>query len=158
MPLNPDELNRTIVSYLGVNEPKTASCLILRKSLLDEEFDNLLSNADSSTASPHENCTLILGWNASLFQGVDDAGKDHSTGPLNVIVEAGVLMLVSLQCWERVLKVLKLNNDTKLFSNPRRDSQPRFTHPGQTSFKAIINSSRNSASSRAEILRVRLPM
>lgn len=54
---------------------------------------------------------MVLCWDTRCLDGVDETGGDDSTSSLDVIVEAGIGVLVSLERWERVLEIFELDND-----------------------------------------------
>tara|TARA_R110002060_G_scaffold74594_1_gene83949 strand:+ start:1582 stop:2154 length:573 start_codon:yes stop_codon:yes gene_type:complete len=99
---------------LCIDKPEATSCLVFSQALFHEVLNDLLSDTHTGTSSTHKDSSLVLGWNTALLQGVDDTGEDNSTGSLNVIVEHGVLVLISLKCRERIFKVLKLHDDTAI--------------------------------------------
>jgi hypothetical protein len=55
---------------------------------------------------------VILAGQPRALHGIDDTTEDNGTCPLNVIVEAGVDVLVPFQCRERILEVLKLDHNS----------------------------------------------
>jgi hypothetical protein len=60
------------ITYFGVYEPEAFSCLVLGQAFLDEVLNNLLSHPNTSAASSHKYSTLILDWNPSALQCVDN--------------------------------------------------------------------------------------
>ena len=148
-----------LIAYLGVYKPKATACLILSQAFLDEILDNLLGYSDTSRSSPHEYRTLSTNRNMRLLKGVDNACQDDSSSTLNIIVEAAVFVLILLESRERVLEVLKLddNSEGSLVSLCLWNMVVS-SYPGQTLLRAIINSSMNSISSFSESFRAFEPM
>jgi hypothetical protein len=99
-------------SYFSVNKPEASSSFVFCQALLDEVLDNLLGNSHARTSSSHEHGTMILNRNICALQCIDDTSQYDGSCSLNIIIEAGVFMLVLLKCWKGILEVLKLNNDT----------------------------------------------
>lgn len=99
---------------LGVDEVEAVAGILLGHALADEEVDNLLGNADTGGAGTEENGTLVLAGETGALDSVDDTAEDDSASTLDVVIEAGVVVLVTLQSGERILEVLELNNNTKL--------------------------------------------
>lgn len=97
---------------LGVNEVETSAGLILGHALTDEEVDNLLGDTDTGGASTEEDGALVLARQTGALDSVDNTAKDDSTSTLDVVVEAGVGIPVTLKCGEGVLEVLELDNNT----------------------------------------------
>lgn len=95
----------------GVDEPETSSSFILGQAFSDEELDNLLGDTNTSTAGTHEHCSLVLGRNTGSFYSVDDSGEYDRAGPLDIVIEAGILVLISLECREGILEVFELDDD-----------------------------------------------
>ena len=98
-------------TYARVHEPKLLAGLVLGETLLYEELDNLLGNTNSGTASTKEDGAVVLEINACVLDGVDEAGKNDGAGALDVVIEASVGVLVTLESREGILEILKLNND-----------------------------------------------
>jgi hypothetical protein len=96
---------------LGVDQPEALASLVLGEALLHEESGELLGNTDTSRAGTEEDSALVLGRNARLLDGVDEAGKNHSASALDVVVEHGVGVLVALERGEGVLEVLVLDDN-----------------------------------------------
>jgi len=109
------ELVATVVGdeTLGVDEPELALGFVFRQTLLDEVFHDLLGYSDAGTASAKEYSTVILGSDTGGLDGVYESTNDDGTSSLDVIVEHGIRVLVSLERGEGVLPVFELNNDTK---------------------------------------------
>jgi hypothetical protein len=108
------ELVATVVGdeTLGVDEPEALSGLVLGEALVHEELDELLGDTDTGRASTEEDGTLVSGGNLGLLDTVDETTEDDSTGTLDVVVEHGVGVLVTLERREGVLEVLVLDDDT----------------------------------------------
>ena len=99
---------------LGVDEVEAVASILLGHALADEEVNNLLGDADTGRAGAEEDGAVVLAGETGTLDGVDDSTEDDGAGTLNVVIEAGVDTLVTLQCGEGILEVLKLNDDTKL--------------------------------------------
>ncbi len=95
----------------GVDQPETSSGFVFREAFTREEFHYLLGDSDAGAACAEEHGTLLFGGEAGSFDGVDDAGEDDGAGALDVVVEAGVLVLVTLECREWILEVLELDDN-----------------------------------------------
>lgn len=83
-------------AYLGVNEPEAVSSLLFRQAFLYEILNNLLGNTNTSRSSTHKYSTLVLDLNAGFLQTIDNSGQDNGASALNVIIEAGILVLILL--------------------------------------------------------------
>lgn len=103
----------TVVSNkaLRIDEPESLFGFLLGKTLFHEEFSELLGDTDTSRASTEEDSTLVLGSDARLLDGIDKTAEDDGSSTLNVIVEHGVGVLVTLEGREGVLPVFVLNDD-----------------------------------------------
>jgi hypothetical protein len=96
----------------GINEPEAASCLIFGQAFLDEELDNLLRDTDTGTTGTEEDGTVVSRVDTSSLDGVNDTSQNNGTSSLDIIVEAGIFILITVQSWERILPVLKLNDNS----------------------------------------------
>ena len=56
---------------------------------------------------------MLLAGESRTLDGIDDSTQDDGTRALDVIVEACVNVAVALQCGERILEVLELNDNTR---------------------------------------------
>lgn len=108
------ELIATVVSdeTLGVNKPDAAASLILGGTVLNEELNDLAGNTNGSRAGTHEDEALVLEGDAASTESTHDTTKNNGTGTLNVIVEHGVGVAITLERREGVLEILKLNDET----------------------------------------------
>jgi hypothetical protein len=102
-------------TYFSINKPEASAGLVFSQTFLDEILNNLLGNPDASTSCAHEYSTVIPDRSSSALQGVDNTSQYDSSSSLNIVIEAGVLMLVLLKCREGILEVLKLNDNTSLY-------------------------------------------
>lgn len=120
------ELVTTISSdkTLSVDQVETRAGLILGHTLADEEVNNLLSNTDTGATSTKEDGALVLARKARALDSVDDTTEDDSASTLDVIVEAGVVVTVTLQSREGVLEVLELDHNTAT----RKQQSSRVDH------------------------------
>ena len=148
----------------GVHKVEARTGLILGHAFAHEELHDLLGHSNTGTPRAQEDGALILARDSGTLNCIDHPSEDDSAGALDVIIEAGVCMSVTLQCGEWILEILKLNDDPDS-DNPlaehalehegkkkKKKKDPRSTYPGQRSVKAIISSSMNSRSSSGEIL------
>jgi hypothetical protein len=100
---------------LGVDEVEAVAGLILGHAFAHEELDDLTSNTDTSTAGTEKDSAVLLAGETGALDSVDDTAKDDSASTLDVIVEAGVQITITLKSGERVLEILKLDDDTRSF-------------------------------------------
>ena len=101
---------------VGVKKPELLARLVFGKAFLDEELDNLLRHADTCTSGTQEYGTMIFEWNARFLDGLDEAAKNNSTSPLDVVVEHCIRISVPLKRGERVLKIFVLNHNSDAVS------------------------------------------
>lgn len=97
---------------LGVDEPELAASLLLWDTRLDEKLDNLLGDTDGGGSSSHKHELVLLEWNARLLKSVHDTSENDGSSSLDIIVEASVSVAITLEGWEWVLEILKLDNDS----------------------------------------------
>lgn len=97
---------------LRVDQPEALSGLVLSETLVHEELDELLGDTNTGRASTEEDGALVSSGNLGLLDTVDEATEDDSTGTLDVVVEHGVGVLVTLERREGVLEVLVLDDNT----------------------------------------------
>lgn len=107
------ELVATVVGdeTLGVDQPEALSGLVLTEALLHKELNELLGNTDTGRAGTEEDGTLVGGGNLGLLDSVDETTKDDGASALDVVVEHGVGVLVTLERGEGVLEVLVLDDN-----------------------------------------------
>ena len=98
---------------LGVDEVEAVAGLILGHAFAHEELDDLPSNTDTGAAGTEEHRAVLLAGQTGALDSVDDTAEDDSASTLDVIVEAGVQITVTLKSGEGVLEILKLDDDTK---------------------------------------------
>jgi hypothetical protein len=97
---------------LGVDEVEAVAGFVLGHAFAHEELDNLTGNADTGAAGAEEHGTVVLAGQTGALDSVDDTAKDDSASTLDVIVEAGVHVTVSLKSREGILEILELDDDT----------------------------------------------
>lgn len=109
------ELVTTVSSdkTLSVDEVEAATGLILGHTLTHEELDNLLSNTDTGGTGTEEDSAVVLAGKTGTLNGIDDTTENDGTSSLDIIVEAGVGVAVTLESGEGVLEILELDDDTK---------------------------------------------
>jgi hypothetical protein len=56
---------------------------------------------------------VILAGQTGALDSVDDTAKDDSASTLDVIIEAGVVVPISLKSREGILEILELDDDTR---------------------------------------------
>ena len=86
---------------------------------------------------------LVLGGNAGLLDSVNEAGKNHSTSALDVVVEHGVGVLVALKRREGVLEVLVLNDN-------RRPALSKSSHHLVQEFALLISGNLRAAGAKVK--------
>ena len=98
---------------LGVDEVEAVAGLVLSHAFAHEELDDLAGDTDTGAAGAEEDGTVVLARKTGALDSVDDTTEDDSASTLDVIVEAGESVAVTLQCGEGVLEILELDDDTK---------------------------------------------
>lgn len=53
--------------------------------------------------------------NSRLLYGIYDASKNNGAGSLDIVIEAGKSMAIPFKRWERVLEILKLDDNAMLY-------------------------------------------
>lgn len=104
---------------LGVDQVEAVAGIVLAHALTHEELNDLLGDTDTGRASAEEDRAVVLGGQTGPLDGVDDTAQDDRTGPLDVIIETGVEIPITLECGEGILEILKLDDNTRLGSDER---------------------------------------
>lgn len=99
------------IGYLGIDEPEPPSGFVLGEAFGHEVFHHLLGDAYACAAGTEEDGALLSSRNLGALDCVDEATEDDRAGALDIVIEAGVGFLVSLESAKGVLKVLELNHD-----------------------------------------------
>jgi hypothetical protein len=71
----------------------------------------LLCNTNTSAASTQEDGAVVFDVHTTSPDGIDKTTDNHGTSSLDVIVEARVGIPISLESWEGILEILKLDHD-----------------------------------------------
>lgn len=116
------ELVTTVSSdqTLGVDQVEAVASILLGHALTHEELDDLLGDTDTGRTGSEEHGAVVLAGQAGALDGVHHAAENHRASTLDVVIEAGVRVPVTLECGEWILEVLELDDNTKRISSVSR--------------------------------------
>jgi hypothetical protein len=60
---------------------------------------------------------VVLAGQTRALDSVDHTAENHGAGALDVVIEAGVRIPVTLECGEGILEVLELDDNTRWISS-----------------------------------------